>query len=254
LDDGSLFRLVASIENRAGVEGVMRMLTVDQNWTDVVLELVRAGQIETRCFMRWLSETLRPETYLEVGVRRGFSMAMVASGVPDVRIYGFDMWFRDYAGSENPGPDFVRSELANVGYRGAPVFISGNSHETLPAFFSDTRSGWLRRRRMNRLAPARPEAVDLVLVDGDHSLLGAYQDLMDTLPRLSVGGVLVFDDVAPDPTHVDPAQTKSEAGPDPHGWVDLLGVWRHAIAQFPDYRSVEYLGNTPGVALAVRLT
>ncbi|PKQ17187.1 MAG: hypothetical protein CVT67_01730 [Actinobacteria bacterium HGW-Actinobacteria-7] len=253
VDDEALFRLVAASENLASVETVMNQLTVDHNWTEVVLELVRNGKLETRCFIRWLAETLKPETYLEIGVRRGFSMSMVASAVQDVQIYGFDMWLKGYAGSENPGPDYVRSELAGIGYTGSPVFLSGNSHQTLPAFFSDPSSGWLRRRRMDRLAPGRPELLDLMLVDGDHSLLGAYQDLMDTLPHLSVGGVLVFDDITPDPSYVDSVETKNEAGDDPHGWMDLLGVWRHAIVQFPSYRSIEYATNTPGVALAVRL-
>lgn len=49
-----------------------------------------------------LARRLAAENYLEIGVRRGRSMAMVASQVPDCRIVGFDLWVDDYAGMENP--------------------------------------------------------------------------------------------------------------------------------------------------------
>ena len=37
---------------------------------------------------------------------------------------------------------------------------------------------------------------DLITVDGDHSVSGAWDDLKNVTPRLRVGGVLVFDDIA----------------------------------------------------------
>ena len=179
-------------------------------------------------------------------------MASVASRTPGVKLYGFDMWLSGYGGSENPGSDFIKNELKKVGYTQTPILISGNSHETLPAFFGDSRASWWKRRSVRKVAGDAPSAFELMLVDGDHSLLGAYQDLMDTLPHLAVGGVLVFDDVAPG-VIVDPDATQAEAGPDPEGWGDLLGVWRADMERFPDYRSFEYLANPPGVAMTVRL-
>lgn len=186
-------------------------------------------------------------------MRRGFSMSMVASRTPNVDLYGFDMWLAQYAGSENPGPEFVAHELAKVGYQGRASFVSGDSHRTLPAFFGGRRASWLDRRRVRRQAGDAPESFDLMLVDGDHSLLGAYQDLMDTLPHVGVGGALVFDDISASPVDVDPEAARQEAGPDPHQWADLRGVWQAALKEFPAFRTYEYVANTPGVAVAVRL-
>ena len=125
------------------------------------------------------SELIQPRAYLEIGVRRGRSIAMVASMTPKTDLYGFDMWMANYAGMENPGPEFVESELRKIGASGKIELVSGNSHETLPDFFA-----------------RHPELkFDLVTVDGDHSDEGAREDLLSVLPRVAQRGALVFDDV-----------------------------------------------------------
>jgi predicted O-methyltransferase YrrM len=126
-----------------------------------------------------LTETLKPRRYLEIGVRRGRSACAVASLAPTCDLLLLDMWIAGYAGMDNPGPALVRSELARVGHRGRCDFIDGDSHETLPRYFAEHPS----------------DAFDLVTVDGDHSDDGATQDLCDVLPRLAVGGAVVFDDI-----------------------------------------------------------
>ena len=65
-----------------------------------------------------IGKNINVENYMEIGVRRGRSMAMLASQSPNANFYGFDMWIEDYCGSENPGPEFVKSELEKVGYKG----------------------------------------------------------------------------------------------------------------------------------------
>ncbi|MBI4063335.1 MAG: class I SAM-dependent methyltransferase [Elusimicrobia bacterium] len=125
------------------------------------------------------------ESYLEIGVRRGRSMAIVASQRPDVKIVGFDMWIPNYVGIENPGPDFVAGELRKVGYRGQAEFISGNSRVTVAEYF--------------RTHPQ--DYFDLITVDGDHTARGATIDLRNVIPRLKVGGILVFDDTQ-NPDHL----------------------------------------------------
>jgi hypothetical protein len=60
------------------------------------------------------SELIQPRTYLEIGVRRGRSIAMVTSATPKADLYGFDIWAANYAGMENPGPEFVESELRKI--------------------------------------------------------------------------------------------------------------------------------------------
>ena len=121
----------------------------------------------------------RPRRYLEIGVFRGRSLAVVASAAPEAELYGFDMWVQGYAGLENVGPDLVREQLRRVGHRGRVELVSGSSHETVPAF----------------LATHPDLSFDLVTVDGDHTEAGARRDLETVLPRVAVGGVLVFDDL-----------------------------------------------------------
>jgi len=248
-----LFQAVADEENRNFVISILQALTPDPLWTARIVEQVDSKRIETRCFISWLARELRPKTYLEVGVRRAFSTAMVAARCPEVEIYGFDLWKRDYAGVPNPGPKFVQSELEKIGYREKVHFVNGNSHRTLPAFFRSRRARFLDRVRVGWKFKRKPEAFDLITIDGDHSLLGAYRDLLDTMPYCRVGGVVVFDDIAPDLSALDPEAAKKEKGDDPYGWGDLLGVWQAVQKEFDNFRYFEYVQNPPGVGLAVRL-
>lgn len=164
------------------------------------------------------TELLRPSSYLEVGVRRGRSMAIVAARAPKCLIIGVDMWQPNYAGMENPGPDHVRAELAKVGFAGDLELLTGDSHRVLPRLFSQ-----------------RPDLTfDLITVDGDHSPRGAARDLRDVLPRLRIGGVLVFDDIS-----------------HPHH-PKLLEIWRRVVVAERRYSTWHFDDVGYGVAVAVR--
>jgi predicted O-methyltransferase YrrM len=162
---------------------------------------------------------IEPTSYLEIGVRRGRSMVTAAAASKNCRTFAFDMWMKDYAGMENPGPDFVRAELRKVGHTGATEFIDGDSHVTLPKFFAE-----------------RPdERFSIITVDGDHSDEGALQDLRDVLPRLEIGGVVIFDDIS-HPLH-----------------PNLRAIWRQAISEAPfPIHTHEYASLGYGVAFGIR--
>lgn len=165
-----------------------------------------------------LSELINPKTYLEIGVRRGRSVAAVTSVSRNCALTLLDMWVKDYAGMENPGPDFVRDELARIGHNAPIQFIDGDSHETLPALFKE-----------------RPDATfDLITVDGDHSTKGALQDMCDVLPRLNIGGAIVFDDVC-HPLH-----------------PELTKLWHELITSDPKFSSHVYVDVGYGVGFAIR--
>lgn len=164
------------------------------------------------------SKTLKPAKYLEIGVRRGRSTCVVARGHPEVNIVACDAWVQNYAGIDNPGPEFVGAELRKHGLRGQVEFLSGDSHVQIPKYFA-----------------AHPqEYFDLMTVDGDHSAEGAYRDLHDVLPHLALGGVIVFDDII---------------------WPQhryLLGVWRQVVKDFPFLSAYEYTEKGCGIAFAIR--
>ncbi len=164
------------------------------------------------------AQLIRPRRYLEIGVRRGRSMAMVLAACPEVEVVGFDMWMEDYAGMENPGANFVKNEMKKVAPLARVQLIDGDSHQTVPAYLKEN--------------PAT--LFDLITVDGDHTEKGALQDLRDVLPRLSMGGVIVFDDVS-HPEH-------------PY----LMKTWRTAVTEDGGLASYEFTELGYGVAFAVR--
>lgn len=165
-----------------------------------------------------LADHVQPRNYLEIGVRRGRSVCAVASRAPMCAVVMFDMWVLDYAGMDNPGQSLVAAELDRIGHIGRRDFVDGNSHETLPAYFR-----------------AHPDArFDLITVDGDHSPEGAAQDLADVLPRLTVGGAIVFDDVC-HPLH-----------------PELGRVWRSMVTEDPRFSSWSSDDAGYGVAFAIR--
>ena len=163
------------------------------------------------------AKLIQPRHYLEVGIRRGRTVCTVARACPDVCIHGFDLWVENYAGMDNPGERFVRSELAAHQYRGLAEFVSGDSKETVPHYL---------RENSNLL-------FDLITIDGDHRESGAMIDLENTLPRLAPGGVLVFDDVShPDLPH-------------------MLSLWRKVTSRYPALETFEYTDAGYGVAFAI---
>jgi predicted O-methyltransferase YrrM len=184
----------------------LRRFGEDWMYADIVTVLIAAAAF------------CKPSTYLEIGVRRGRSLAAVVRQAPDVSVFAFDMWMPNYARMPNPGPEFVRSEMERIGYYKPITFVDGNSHETLPRFFSEHAD--LR--------------FDLITVDGDHSEEGALQDLRDVLPYLAVGGVIVFDDVS-HPLH-------------PY----MLNVWHESIRQDGGIKAAEFADLGYGVAVGIR--
>lgn len=177
----------------AGVASVLKKLEADQyvkfNIEYYEKGLKRFGEkwvyADINTVLYGISQNIRIESYLEIGVRRGRSMSIVAALNPEAEIVGFDMWIPNYVGMENPGPEFVQKELNKVGYQKKAEFISGDSKQTVPQFFKDNSNRFF----------------DVITVDGDHSAKGARTDLKHVIQRLKVGGFLVFDDIS-NPSHL----------------------------------------------------
>lgn len=217
MSERELFEAIKSSENIQNTLLLEDMISTDAVYGPMTLQLIKAGKPETRSFITFLARQIVPLTFLEVGVRRGWSTAAVAIASPDCQIYAFDEWHENYGGSPNPGPQFVQSELSKFGYSKPIVFISGDSHKTLPKFFKENN-----------------EKFDMILIDGDHSVDGARQDLMDTMLHINVGGAMVFDDII-----------------DCDGLQD---VWNSLVNHFPNFKYFSYRDNKPGVACAVRIS
>lgn len=174
-------------------------------------------RVELRTALRALARVIRPQTYLEIGVRRGWSMAQVMAEALDCQVVGCDPWIAQYGGVPNHGEEWVRAELAHTvpGFRGTLTFVSGYSQRDLAPLIRDRQ-------------------FDLICVDGDHTGAGALADLRLCLPKVAVGGALVFDDL------VDAADD---------GGMTLRTAWETAKGEYPGYVWREYTGLVPvGVA------
>lgn len=161
---------------------------------------------------------LQPRSVLEIGVRRGRSLATIASCTPTCSIIGFDLWIDNYAGMSNPGPRFVEDELTRIGHTGPLTLISGDSHETVPQYLAE-----------------HPDVTfDLINVDGDHTEAGARADLAAVLPHLALGGMVVLDDIV-HPQH-------------PY----LEDVWDDLVGSDDRFSCLKYRDLGYGVAAAIR--
>ena len=166
----------------------------------------------------WAAATLlQPSSYLEIGVCRGRSAAVLGAASPKCAIYGFDLWIEDYAGSPNPGPDFVRKELTAAGHEGDVVLESGDSRVILPAYL-DQHPGLF---------------FDVITVDGDKSVEGVAADYANALPRLKLGGIVITDDLSLFP--------------------ELRAIWDDVIERDDRYVSWEFIDAGFGVTAAIRV-
>ena len=216
------------VEDVSGIKAldVLRRLSPDQ-YLEFLVRYWRRGLEEFGASWAYadintvlwgLSGRLGAERYLEIGVRRGRSMAMVAAQRPDCDLVGFDLWIEDYAGMANPGPSFVRDELRRIGHAGQIELVTGDSRVTVPEYF---------RRHPDRF-------FDLITVDGDHSASGAAADIENVVPRLKRGGALVFDDIA-NPAH-----------------PELREVWDRLVARRDRFSSWSFSELGFGIAFAIK--
>lgn len=218
-------------------------------------------RFEIRSALRALSNVMRPRSYLEIGTRRGWSLAQVLSESPDVRAYSFDQWIEGYGGIDNPGPEFVRAEMkrAAPSHRGTLRFVPGNSHDTLPVFFQGVP---LEDRELEDLSVLRagedaPRSFDLVTVDGDHTALGTWWDFTDVLPFIAVGGAIVIDDLVDSSDELlgDAPQSRYAAiRPAPDDLKpSLLDVWNRLKDGLDGYEFIESFDSIVPIGIAIRM-
>ena len=221
-----LARVAARPETLRGLMGALRKLTPD-DYLEFMLGYYEQGQarfagdwgyLDLLTVLYGAARLLQPRDYLEIGVRRGRSLAAVVAAAPGCAVAGFDLWMPDYAGMPNPGPDFVRQEIARIDPSCRLELVSGDSAQTVPAFVARD--------------PGR--TFDLITVDGDHSEAGARRDLEHVIPLLKRGGVLLLDDVA-HPQH-----------------PELARVWHDVVATDARFAAADYRELGYGVAFAVR--
>ncbi len=211
---------------------------------------------DIRMALNVISRIIQPRHYLEIGTRVGWSTAQVVAHSVHTVVYSFDMWIEGYGGVDNPGQDFVRNMMSRIITPITPQinFISGNSHDTLPQFFNPEQYP-----PTFELPVSRPELFDLITVDGDHNLEGAWMDLMAVMPHIAIGGAIVFDDIELSLTNSDIGLRSETSYPDyypsmPSGLQSLNDVWDAVKKQFPNFSYFESSDHTISVGIGIRIS
>ncbi len=88
---------IGSVNVKRRVLSTLERLTPDIYLTknlEVFRIAIQNGEnwFDSPTLLNWYAGAFKPATYLEVGVRRGRSMAQVLMGSPECLCFGFDMW------------------------------------------------------------------------------------------------------------------------------------------------------------------
>ena len=121
------------------------------------------------------------ESFFEVGTMEGKSLKKVVENSTNLKKIGScDMWQDEYGGTARGNHDHIVKMMKDLEYEGEIEFFDGDSHKILPEI---------------KEKDEYKEQYDLVFVDGDHSLWGNRQDLIDCWPLVKPGGFIIFDDI-----------------------------------------------------------
>ncbi|WP_457580271.1 class I SAM-dependent methyltransferase [Ensifer canadensis] len=141
--------------------------------------LYRSAWVEHVPFAFWITEAHRPRTIVELGTHFGMSYFAFCQAVDrlglDTRCFAIDTWKGD----------------EHAGFYGEAVFKQVSAHN------SSNYSSFSRLVR-STFKEALPHfidgSIDLLHIDGHHSLESVKQDLEDWLPKLSDRAIVLFHD------------------------------------------------------------
>jgi hypothetical protein len=182
--------------------------------------------------LAWYAWRFRPPTFLELGGGIGQTAAMVALNSPQTALVCFDMARERKVGLDYYFPTFMVHELGRCGFGGPITIVSGNSHRTVPLYFSGTS---LRSRRWGQ---PRAREFDLVFVNGTRQRNGIYRDLKNVFAHCALGGMVVLK--LPD----RPADQNLSA-------PRLVGLWDRIRRRFGGFRYFTSRESEVGVAFRV---
>jgi cephalosporin hydroxylase len=137
-----------------------------------------------------------PATALEIGTARGGTFFMICqAAAPGARLATLDV--------QLPPEDLIRS--------------FGRPHQTVVPLEGDSRDPAMR----SRVASLFPQGLDLLFIDGDHSLDGVTADFLSYEPHVRPGGLVVFHDIVEDNLQRTGVSTGAWAGGVPQYWQEF---------------------------------
>jgi cephalosporin hydroxylase len=180
-------------------------------------------------FVPFLELLLResPSSVLEIGTAQGssfFMLCQVAAG--DARLATLDL--------QLPHSDLVRS--------------FARSHQTVMPLEGDSKASDVRAR-VNSIFS---DGLDVLFIDGDHSLEGVAADFGAYEPLVRPGGLVVFHDIVEDNLQRTGVSTGGWSGGVPQFWKDFKACANGAWETQEFVRSWQQDGRGIGVATKVR--
>lgn len=142
-------------------------------------------------FLKTLAANIAPKTVVEIGCFTGISTVWLASGLEQSgqpgTIHSIDL-FVDII----PAPPYHRVYLKNpIDYARKSIESAQLSHRVNFYKGNSLEVGQKINQTLN-------EPIDLLYIDGDHTIEGCYKDFVLYSPHVSVGGYIVLHDIYPE--------------------------------------------------------
>lgn len=186
-------------------------------------EFIARGGVELRVAVRAAASVIKPKLYLGVGVRYGWSDAQALAEMGDMSdAILVDLWEENYAGLPTRGADYARQQIEQmVGHSLTYLsFVNSNSHVALPVICQN-------------------QQFDMAVIDGDHRATGLWADICDVFPSITVGGVVVVDDLFSTAHEHQLGLASLDVGDrKPYPWpgvYSLRYLWEHLPEHFPNF-------------------
>ena len=123
-----------------------------------------------------IGSIIKPRKIMEIGCRTGISICQLLSSIVDLKpekVVLFDLF-----GDGFLSPELVKLNLNYLNIDTSKIeFVVGDSSKTVPEY---------------------KDTFDYILVDGNHERSAAKKDLDNVTSMFNPGGILIFDDIAPD--------------------------------------------------------
>ncbi len=184
--------------------------------------------------LTWFAHRFRPRSYLEISTDLGASLAMVAMNSPETVLVNAEFGRPRTSKMTPDEPGRIARELARAGSCQPLTFVGGNSHRSLPRYFSKIEMPF-PGSRLNGV-----REFDLILLDGSLTQSGVYQDLKNVFGRCAPGGMVVYRGMDRQDARL-PGQYRPR----------LQGFWERLPLRFPGFRYLKAPGGSE-VGLAWR--
>lgn len=173
---------------------------------DVIIdEVLRSGQFQATQKRTEIMEllkhiqSLQPKYLCEIGAWRGGTLIFFCQvAAPNARILSIDL---------NYAPDRVRAFRHFARLRQRITCLRADSHSPVTA---DYLTRWLQGQQL-----------DVLFIDGDHSLAGVSGDFEMYAPFVRHGGIIAFHDIVPDHHTRYGIMTARFSGQVPEFWAEM---------------------------------